>query len=153
MSVGATVSGLADIAWQGVRLGLQFNPVFAVIGAAIAAALLGYKRASRERRFPAVAALVVTWLAGDGLRVLARGRDSFDGIGAFAHLQPAWGTLLLLALWAVVGFAVGYVVPAWAGITVGRRVTHGTGWLAAIAIAVGVSLGVSSLIASAGALG
>jgi hypothetical protein len=144
---------LGDTVWQAVRLGLQFNPVFAVTGAAIAAGLLGYPRAPRERGFWAGAVLVVAWLAGDGLRVLARARDAYDGVAVSASGSPAWVVVLPLVLWALVSLAVGYLLPAWVGITVGRRVTHGTGWLAAMAVAVGASLGLSSLVAALGALG
>lgn len=152
MSLFAVFGGAADVVWQGIRLGLQFNPVFAVVGAAIAAGLLGYRKAPRERTFWAGSVIVVTWLAGDGLRVLARARDAYDG-ALLGNGTPVWGTILLLVLWAAVSVAVGYLLPAWAGITVGRRVTHGTGWLAAMSIAVGASLGLSSLIAALGVLG
>jgi hypothetical protein len=142
-----------EAVWQAIRLGLQFNPVFAVCGAAVAAGLLGYPRAPRERGFWAGAAIVVAWLAGDGLRVLARARDVYDGVAATSSGSPAWLAVLPLVLWALVSLVVGYLLPAWAGVIVGRRVTHGTGWLAAIAIAVGVSLGLSSLVAAFGTLG
>jgi len=49
--------------------------------------------------------------------------------------------------WAVVGLFVGYVLPMLAGVYVGRRVTHGTGWLAAGSIAVAASLAVATLSA------
>ncbi len=152
MSLFAVAGAVGDFAWQGVRLGLQFNPVFAVIGAALAAGLLGYRTSPRERGFWAGAAIMVAWLVGDGLLILARARDAYDGVAQVAGSR-VWATVLLLALWALVSVTVGYLLPAWAGVTVGRRVTHGTGWLAAMAIAVGASLGISSLIASLGNLG
>ncbi|KAF0209364.1 MAG: hypothetical protein Q8S43_09875 [Actinomycetota bacterium] len=152
MSLFSLFGDAADVVWQAIRLGLQFNPVFAVVGAAIAAGLLGYRKAPRERMFWAGSVIVVAWLAGDGLRVLARARDAYDG-ATLLNGTPVWGTILLLALWAVVSVVVGYLLPTWAGITVGRRVTHGTGWLAAMSIAVGASLGLSSLIAALGVLG
>ncbi len=65
-----------------------------------------------------------------------------------------WATVLLLALWALVGVTVGLRV---AGCGPASRsavgLTHGTVWLAAMAVAVGVSLGLSSLIAALGVLG
>lgn len=152
MSLFAVLGTTGDVVWQAVRLGLQFNPIFAVVGAAIAAGLLGYKKAPRERGFWAGAAIVVAWLVGDGLLILARARDAYDGVVQAAG-SPVWATVLLLALWALVSAVVGYLVPAWAGVTVGRRVTHGTGWLAAMSVAVGASLGISSLIAALGKLG
>ncbi len=72
MSVGVTVSSVAGIVWRGGLLGLQFNPVFAVAGAALAAGLIGYPKAPRERGFWAGAVIVIAWLIGDGLMVLAR---------------------------------------------------------------------------------
>ncbi len=152
MSVAAVATGVVQALWHGVQLGIQYNPVFGIGGAIAASALLGYPRAPRERRFWAGAALVVAWLVGDGLQIIGRARDVFDGVGAFAHTTPAWAAYVLLATWALVTAAVGYVAPAWLGIHVGRRVTHGTGWLAAMAIAVAASLGVSTLAASLGRL-
>ncbi len=153
MTLVAIVTHVADALWQGVLLGLQYNPVFGIIGAVVAAAVLGYPKAPRERRFWAGAAIVVTWLVGDGLMIVGRTREVADGLGAFAQMTPTWVAYALLAAWAIVTISVGYIAPAWAGIIVGRRVTHGTGWLAAIAIAVGVSLGIATLVASIGALG
>lgn len=153
MSLAALTTGVARALWQGVRLGMAYNPVFGIGGALAAAALLGYPRAPRERRFWAGAVLVVAWLAGDGLQVLGRTRDVVDGVGAFAHVAPTWAAYMLLAAWALISLGLGYLAPAWAGIVVGRRVTHGTGWLAAMAIAVGASLGISTLVASLAALG
>lgn len=153
MSPLVVLGSAGDVVWQAIRLGLQFNPVFAVVGAAVAAGLVGYPRAPRGHGFWAGVAIVVAWLAGDGLRVLARARDAYDGVALIASGSPVWATVLLFALWALVSVAVGYLLPAWAGVTVGRRVTHGTGWLAAMAIAVGASLGLSSLVAALGVLG
>ena len=153
MTLVAIATHVTSALWKGVLLGLQYNPVFGIIGAVVAAAVLGYPKAPRERRFWAGAAIVVTWLVGDGLMIVGRTREAFDGLGSFAQMTPAWVVYILLAAWAVVAVCVGYIAPAWAGIIVGRRVTHGTGWLAAIAIAVGVSLGISSLIAGLGILG
>lgn len=113
----------------------------------LAAALAGHKRASRTHKGLAAAALVVAWLAGDGFTQLARVRDASTGVGAFADGWPGWTTL---ASWVLVSFAVGYLAPALVGITVGRRVTHGTGRLSAVAVAAAVSLGVATLLAALG---
>jgi len=152
VSLFAVLGTTGEVVWHSVRLGLQFNPIFAVVGAAIAAGLLGYAKAPRERGFWAGAAIVVAWLVGDGLLIMARARDAYDGVAQVSG-SPVWATVVLLALWALVSVTIGYLVPAWAGVTVGRRVTHGTGWLAAMSVAVGVSLGISSLIAALGKLG
>ncbi len=153
MSVAAGATTVAEALWQGALLGIQYNPVFGIIGAVIAAALLGYPRSPRERRFWAGAVIAVAWLVGDGLMILGRTREVFDGVSAFSQVTPAWVAYMLVAAWALVSLAVGYILPAWAGIVVGRRVTHGTGWLAAMAIAVAASLGISTLVAAIGGLG
>ncbi len=152
MSVAAVATGVVQALWHGVQLGIQYNPVFGIGGAIAASALLGYPRAPRERRFWAGAALVVAWLVGDGLQIIGRARDVFDGVGAFAAHHARGGRVRAARDVALVKAAVGYVAPAWLGIHVGRRVTHGTGWLAAMAIAVAASLGVSTLAASLGRL-
>jgi len=136
---------------EGLLFAVQYNPLFAAVTAALAAALMGYPKAPRARREWAGLALLVGWLAGDGFRILARARDYYDGALAFRAagmaLWPGWTTL---GLWALGSLAIGYVVPALVGATVGRRVTHGTGWLAAAAVASALTLAVS---AGVGALG
>jgi len=136
---------------EGLALGVQYNPLFAAVTAALAAALVGFPKAKRDRRQWAALVLAAGWLAGDGLRILARARDYYDGVAAFraagTQLWPGWTTL---ACWALGSLALGYVGPALVGATVGRRVTHGTGWLAAAAIASALTLAVS---AGVGALG
>lgn len=139
MTVSAVLAAIAD----GARLGVQFNPLFATIGSAIAAALLGYPKAPVERRFTAGAVIAIAWLTGDGLRILGRARDTIDGIGALANAVSGW---IVLGLWALVGIALGYVLPMVVGVAVGRRVTFGTGWLAAATIAVAVSLALATLL-------
>ncbi len=136
---------------DGLLFAVQYNPLFAAVTAALAAALMGYPKAPRARREWAGLVLLAGWLVGDGLRILARARDYYDGVAAFRAagmaLWPGWTTL---GLWALGSLAIGYVVPALVGATVGRRVTHGTGWLAAAAIASALTLAVS---AGVGALG
>ena len=136
---------------DGVALGVQYNPLFALGTAALAAALMGFPRAKRERRQWAAIVLGAVWLVGDGLRVLARARDYYDSSAAYAAAQlPAWPGWVTLAVWALGSLALGYVAPALVGAAVGRRVTHGTGWLAAAGIASALVLAVS---AGVGALG
>lgn len=131
----------------GARLALTYNPVLAVLGAALAAALLAPRAVSIDRRVWGFSALIIAWLIGDGMRIIARARDVFDN---YAHLispnETAASAYAALALWGLLGLALGYTFPAWAGAFVGRRVTHGTGWLAAASVAVGVSLAVSTLV-------
>lgn len=137
--------------WDGVRLAVEYNPLFAAVTAALAAALVGYPKSPKARREWAAFVLAVGWLAGDGLRVLARARDYYDGVAAFRTAGlPVWPGWATLAVWAIGGLLLGYVVPVLVGAAVGRRVTHGTGWLAAAAIASALTLAVS---AGVGALG
>lgn len=132
----------------GLELALQYNPLTALVGATLAAALLAPRDRAMERRIWAASAIVIPWLAGDGLRVLARTRDVYDG---YALTRLTGGSTAIgytaIAVWAVAGLLVGYVLPMWAGAFVGRRVTHGTGWLAAASIAVAASLALSTLVA------
>ncbi len=134
---------------SGITLAISFNPLFALVGATAAAALAGRRKASHEQRFWAGSLLVGAWLVGDGLRILARARDAHDGVGRMLPESPMWADWTLLATWALIGLTVGYGIPAWAGAFAGRRVTHGTGWLAAGSVAAGTVLAVSSLVAYA----
>lgn len=136
---------------DGASLGVQYNPLFAAVTAALAAALWGYPKVKRNARWWASLVLVVGWLAGDGLRILGRARDYYDGVATFSSagliVWPGW---VMLGTWALVSLALGYVLPALVGGAVGRRVTHGTGWLAAAGIAATLTLAISAAI---GALG
>ncbi|MDZ4167186.1 MAG: hypothetical protein U1E08_05790 [Coriobacteriia bacterium] len=128
-------------ALEGIRLAVQFNPLVAIVTAAVASAVSGYPRAPRERRHRTELIVAVGWLLGDGLRVLGRARDVYDGVGA-----PDWSAWTVLALWALGSLFLGYVLPVLAGTAVGRRVTHGTGWLAAAAVAAGLSAAISAAV-------
>jgi hypothetical protein len=101
---GSTVAHILD----GVAAGLRFHPIFAAVAAAAAAGLAGYRKAPRSRTWWAAGVLLVGWVLGDGI-----------GIAGAA------GTAPYLVAWAVVGLAVGYVLPALAGAYVGRLVHRG----------------------------
>jgi|GEM_PF-858577 len=142
----------------GLRLAAQFNPVAAFAGALVAAMLAGHRDADRSHSLWAVGVLLGAWLVGDGARVLARARDVFDGAAGLATPAVAsamtagsaafvGADYLALAVWALGGLALGYAFPAWAGAFVGRRVTRGTGWLAAGAVAAAVSVAVAGIAA------
>jgi len=131
------VAGIAGVLALGIALGLQFNPLTATFGAVIAAALYGYPKAPEARRPIAVAVLALAWLAGDGVRVGA------SLAAAAPHTATDWVTVAARVL---AGALVGYAVPAAAGIIVGRRVTRGTGWLSAGAVALTVA-GALTLVA------
>ena len=134
------LAGLLSGVTLGAGLALQFNPFVSLVGAVVAAALL-----TRSERV-GIGAVVVgaAWLLGDGLRVATRAHDVIEGVGTplAEGVVAAWA---VLALWVVGGLLIGYVVPAWAGSFVGRRVTHGTGWLAAGLVAASVSAALATL--------
>ncbi|MBN1192826.1 MAG: hypothetical protein JXA36_03935 [Coriobacteriia bacterium] len=129
---------------EGLALAVQYNPLAAAVTAALAAGLSGHPRARSENRQWAVLVLVGGWLVGDGLRVLGRARDIYDGIGAAGAGHVANWTVP--AVWAAGSLVIGYALPALAGAAVGRRVTHGTGWLAAAGVASALTLAVSAAI-------
>jgi len=145
------VEQLAHAASYGLQLALQYNPLAALVGATLAAALFAPRDRVALRRIWGSSAVVIAWLLGDGLRVIARTRDVYDG---FTVAASARGSVAIdyaaLIVWAGVGLVIGYVLPAWAGTFVGRRVTHGTGWLAAGSIALTASLALSASVALAG---
>lgn len=136
---------------QGLRFGIAYNPLAAALTAAFAAAISGYPRAPRERRIEALGIVVFGWLLGDGLRILGHARDLYDGVASAALAgSPEWAGWVFIAAWAIVSLGLGYVIPMLVGATVGRRVTHGTGWLAAAGVALALTIAIS---AGAGALG
>jgi hypothetical protein len=139
-----TLSVLLAALRDGATLGLGFNPLLALAGAVLAAGLAGYRKASDVSRLLAIVVLLVMWLAGDGMRVIARARDAYDGV-AWLLAGPHWASWVALATWALVGAAVGYALPALVGVTVGRRVHQGTGWLSAMIVAASTSLALIAL--------
>lgn len=141
---------LLSAARDGLVFGVQFNPLWAIGTAAVAAALWGYPKAPKKRAQWAALAIVAGWLVGDGLRILARSREYYDSSATFAKVGlPVWTGWVHLGVWALVSLALGYAIPALVGAAVGRRVTHGTGWLAAAGIAAALALAASK---AAGAL-
>jgi len=134
-------SPLAALA-AGVAFGLSFNPLTAVVAASIAAFDAGTKKATAATMVRPTVILVVGWLVGDGFRVMAWVRDTLDADGGGEVLL----IMLVAVTWAIVGFAVGYAAPAAAGVFVGRRVTFGTGRLAAASVAVGTTLALTVVL-------
>ncbi|MFA5844818.1 MAG: hypothetical protein WC971_08340 [Coriobacteriia bacterium] len=112
-----------------LALGAAFNPLASAAGSIACAALAGHPRAGRTRVAWGWAVLVLAWLAGDGVRALAFAR-------------AGWA---FVALWGAAGFALGYALPAGAGVLVGHRVTHGTGWLSAVVVAGTLSVALSTV--------
>jgi hypothetical protein len=66
--------------------------------------------------------LFAGWAFGDGIRMAASAGSGPSGLVAGAA-------------WIVTGLGLGYVLPTVIGAVVGRSVFHGTGWLAAGAVA------------------
>jgi hypothetical protein len=151
---GATpvLATLTRVLAGGVTLGLSFNPLAAVAGSMLAA-VVGTVVARRDGNpFWWVGVAVAAWLAGDGIVVAGAAATLLrTGTGPLGAAAPAWAAWLLLMVWAAAGLAVGYLLPAGAGIAVGRRVHFGTGWLAAGAVALGAALSVVVIAEAAAA--
>ena len=113
-------------ALAGAAMGLQFDPLTATVSAVLAAALVGYASAPPSRRWLAAGVLLAGWAVGDGIRVAG-------GVGSGS------AALIYGTVWSLAGLGVGYLLPALAGAAVGRAVFHGTGWLAAAAVALMVT--------------
>ncbi len=132
----------------GARFAIQYNPLAAAASSALAAALAGSPRVRRARRWPSAVVLLAGWLAGDGPGVLSGSLDLATGrVGRVLPGAPAWTGWAVLGIWAVGSLALGYIAPTVLGATVGRRVTHGTGWLAAAAVGSGAALALSAIAA------
>jgi hypothetical protein len=142
----ATATGLAATLAMGASLGVAFNPLCSLVAAVAAGALYGSPRhASPARRAWMLAAVAAAWLVGDGFRVMGRLQDALGG-SVLVRGAPAGATFVLLAVWAVVGLLLGYVLPAFVAVTVGHGVVRGTGWLSAIAVGASTSLAVTALM-------
>lgn len=138
-------------AYAGVQLALRFNAVFALPAAALAAGLLARKPARGRgagRAIFAGATLLVGWLLGDGLRAVASARELHDGGAVLVGDSPAWAAIVAVTVWAAGSLVLGYIVPAWAGVFVGRRVTWGTGFIAAVAVSAMCSGAIATLVGS-----
>lgn len=139
------MSDFLDAAGAGLLLAAAYNPIFAAGFAAASAALCARRRRPGRTAF-GIALLAFGWLAGDGTRVIASARDLVDGAGALLPAASPLANWIALATWALVGAGAAYALPAWAGAFVGRRVTMGTGWLAAIVVSATVSGLVATLV-------
>jgi len=135
----------------GVTLAFHFNPVTATVTALLAAGLSGGKRPAAASRMLFVAAVIVAgWLIGDGVAVLTSAHDAYTSDAArIVPALPDWAEYLALAIWGLGGMTLGYLLPTWAGVFVGRRVTHGTGWASAAWVAASSALVLSMFAGSA----
>lgn len=120
---------------------VTFNPAVSLLASA-ACALLWTRFTGWFGRVGAALLLLVAWLLADGSVAVVLAERTASELGGPA----SW------VMWAsaAASLVVGYVLPAWAGAFVGERVTVGTGWLSAAAVALSVSGGLSVI---AGALG
>lgn len=123
-----------------LALGLVVNPYSAAIGAMLAAVVWTRSRSARGI-FWGLVVLLATWILGE-----AALRLQFADEVARAG-ENGW---LTFALASALNVGLGYVAPGWAGAFVGRRVTWGTGWLAAGTVALtaaGAAFAIGSSIA------
>lgn len=130
---------------HGAVFGLEFNPLSSLVAAILVAALVGYPSAPRSRLWWAALLLLGAWAIGDSLDLVAGLADGPDA--------QAW---LIEITFVLVSFGVGYLIPASAGAYVGRHVTHGTGWLSAMAVAAmvaGALIVIAPVLSNALALG
>jgi len=131
----------------GFLLAAAYNPVFAGVFSAVCAMLCA-RRGKPGRTALGIGILVCGWLLGDGMRAIASARDVADGAGFLLPASSAALNWVAIATWAVLGAGVAYAFPAWAGAFVGRRVTFGTGWLAAGVVSVTCSGLIAMLVTS-----
>lgn len=144
----------------GARLAAGYNPLLAVIGAAVCAVLLaagsarwGRGRGARLARVPrsrlalALGVLAGVWFLGDGTMVVLAGIDLARGAQGLSGAAAGRADWIALGIWGLGSLALGYALPTWAGAFAGRRVTHGTGWLTAMSLSVAVSLAISVIVA------
>ncbi|MDI6843048.1 MAG: hypothetical protein QMC94_01435 [Anaerosomatales bacterium] len=122
---------------DGWRLALEFNPLASALGAVAAGLVAGFRGAGRPHAVLAAAVVLGGWLVGDGSAVM--------GALGVSTAPSQTGPVLTLAVWAIGGLVLGYVVPAAAGVFVGRRVFFGTGRLAAASVGLGTSLAIAVL--------
>lgn len=130
----------------GLALGLAFDPLAAAVGGTLAAVVGVFiaRRGGSASWWAFVASLA--WLIGDGLAIAAGAVTLLgSGHGLLGAAAPAWAAWTLLAVWAVSGLTLGYLVPAGVGVAVGCRVRFGTGWLAAGAVALSLVLALTIL--------
>lgn len=137
---------LLNVAALGLALGVSFNPLASLVGSTLAAAVYGPPTAGRDARLWCVTIVLISWLLGDGFRVMARWRDVAEG---GVRLLPAsalpWTVPVILGLWAAVSLGGGYALPTAVGVFVGKRVVHGTGRVSAAVIAATTALALSAL--------
>jgi hypothetical protein len=131
---------MPDSITAGLQLAFAYDPIIALSAAALAAALLA--RSPGVLRILVAAAIVAGgwWLGGGSA-------DAESLLALYRSDLP----ILIAASFGVVGSILfGYAVPVWAGVFVGRRVTWGTGWLSAAAVAAMLSRAVFAFGAALG---
>jgi len=131
----------------GAALAASFNPLASLIASPLAALMTGGKRRPPRRRTGfAAAVLAAGWLAGDGFRILGLAHQAYASAAGIAEVTTSgWTAYLTLAIWGSGSIVAGYLLPVWAGVFVGRRVIHGTGWASAAWVAGSASITLSML--------
>ncbi len=133
MTLAVGAGDLLSALSGGLALASQFNPLVALVTAALGAALYGYPGAGRSARLRMAAAVALGWFVGDGVFILTSAK-SLAGTPDMSS-GMSWLRWLPFVIWVAGSLAVGYLAPALVGGAVGRRVTRGTGWLAAAVVA------------------
>lgn len=141
------MSSFLEAVIAGSRMALAFNPLVSLVGSAVAAAFIATGTGWR-RAVGGAALLVLAWFIGDGWMVVSQARAVAAGTVGAQFAMPY--SALAVSLWALLGIALGYVAPAWAGAYAGRRVVWGTGWLTAGTVAVGVSAALAQIARTVG---
>lgn len=123
-----------------VSAALSFDPFVSLVAAAASAVLW-----TRARSWPGVAlswlVLAVAWALADGVLVVAMLDRAASQGGSDRPLLVAGG---------IASAALGYAVPAWTGVFVGKRVVRGTGWMSAIVVSLTASGALSAIAARLG---
>jgi hypothetical protein len=128
------------MASQLLAAAFSFNPVASLVGAAVASALWTRAR-SRSGVAGAALVLLAAWAIADGVLLVAMlDRAASQGGGD----KP------LLVAGGLAAFAIGYALPTWTGVFVGRRVVKGTGWKSAAMVALTAAGALSAIAARLG---
>ena len=117
---------MPDSIRAGLQLAFAYDPLIALAAAAVVAGILA-RLFSPMWVGSAACLLALAWWVGGGSAAYSDVRELYALGQAAASVAAGIGALGSAAL--------GFVLPVWAGVFVGRRVTWGTGWLSAAAVA------------------
>lgn len=137
----------------GLALGMRFNPLSAALASGAFAAYVSAGDGRRGRAGVGAAVLAAGWLLGDGLRVIARSREVYDGVRALVAVgAPPQAEWTAIAVWTVSGIALGYALPAWAGAYAGRQTVRGVPAAVGACVAATTALAFAALAGNLAAL-